>query len=131
MFPVLRENRRLVCVNGWTRLGVLADLAFDFSETPKLDWRFHLLWTDNEHADSKAPVPKIATRLLDPEKDAAIIERLSDDELGPVSLFDDPCWVERPLYANGDRAETSRCETTLMRSPVQTTPTVARAKKKR
>ena len=131
MFPVLRENRRLVCVNGWTRLGVLADLAFDFSETPKLDWRFHLLWTDNEHADSKAPVPKIATRLLDPEKDAAIIERLSDDELGPVSLFDDPCWVERPLYANGDRAETSRCETTLMRSPVQTTPTLARAKKKR
>jgi poly-gamma-glutamate synthesis protein (capsule biosynthesis protein) len=125
MFPVLRENRRLVCVNGWTRLGVLADLAFDFSEAaagPKLDWSFHLLWTDNEHAEDRAPVPKISTRLLDPDKDATVMARLSDDEQGPVDLFDDPCWVERPIYAEGDRHRDSRCETTLVRSASTASP---------
>jgi poly-gamma-glutamate synthesis protein (capsule biosynthesis protein) len=131
MFPVLRENRRLVCVNGWTRLGVLADLAFDFSSTPKLDWTFHLLWTDNEHAEDKAPVPKIATRLLDPDKDAAIIARLADDEMGPTDLFDDPCWVERPVYADGDRQQDGRCATTLVRSAPPPATVSARAKKKR
>lgn len=114
MFPVLRENRRLVCVNGWTRLGVLADLAFDFRGPPRLDWRFHLLWTDNEHAENNAPVPKIATRLLDPDEDAAILSRLSDDDMGPLDLFDDPCWAERPIHVDGDYELDTRCTTTLV-----------------
>jgi poly-gamma-glutamate synthesis protein (capsule biosynthesis protein) len=129
MFPVLRENRRLVCVNGWTRLGVLADLTFDFKAAPTLDWSFHLLWTDNEHAENKAPVPKIATRLLDPDKDAAILSRLSDDQAGPVDLFDDPCWVERPIYTDGDREAVARCRTSLVRGAPQASPAMARAKK--
>jgi len=118
MFPVLRENRRLVCVNGWTRLGVLADLAFDLSgDAKRLAWGFHLLWTDNEHAEDKALVPKITTRLLDPDKDEAILSRLSDDEAGPVDLFDDPCWFEHPLYAAGDASggRDERCATSLAR----------------
>lgn len=114
MFPVLRENRRLVCVNGWTRLGVLADLAFDFSVRPKLEWSFHLLWTDNEHAEDRAPIPKIATRVLDPAKDEAILSRLAEDSVGPVELFDDPCWIERPIYTEGDRERDPRCETSLV-----------------
>lgn len=130
MFPVLRENRRLVCVNGWTRLGVLADLAFDFKDTPRLDWGFHLLWTNNEHAEDKAQrVPKITTRLLDPEKDAAIISRLSDDAMGPVDLFDDPCWSERPIYTDADRRAGGRCGTTLARTSLQGRGAFARAKK--
>jgi poly-gamma-glutamate capsule biosynthesis protein CapA/YwtB (metallophosphatase superfamily) len=135
MFPVLRENRRLVCVNGWTRLGVLADLSFDFSGAdavgPKLDWTFHLLWTENEHAQDRSPVPKITTRLLDPQTDATIIARLTDDEVGPVDLFDDPCWVERPLYAAGDHERDPRCGTTLVRSTPSTSASSSRAKKKR
>ncbi|MBX3207465.1 MAG: CapA family protein [Labilithrix sp.] len=132
MFPVLRENRRLVCVNGWTRLGLLADLAFDFEDKPKLHWSFHVLWTENEHADDRSiAVPKITTRLLDPDADAAIVERLSDDERGPVDLFDDPCWVERPIYTEGDRRRDARCETTLVRSPPPPSHVAARAKKKR
>lgn len=129
MFPVLRENRRLVCVNGWTRLGVLADLSFDLSSPPKLDWSFHLLWTDNQHAEDKSPVPKITTRLLDHDKDAPVIARLADDEAGPLELFDDPCWVERPLYAEGDRARDPRCTTTLVRSPASAI-TAAKKRKK-
>jgi poly-gamma-glutamate synthesis protein (capsule biosynthesis protein) len=114
MFPVLRENRRLVCVNGWTRLGVLADLAFDFKDAPaRLTWGVHLLWTDNEHAEDKSPTPKITTRLLDVDKDDEIVSRLSDDDAGPVDLFDDPCWVERPLYAPGDQEKSPRCEIAL------------------
>ena len=134
MFPVLRDNRRLVCVNGWTRLGVLADLAFDFRDAPRLDWSFHLVWTENEHAEDKtAPVPKIASRLLDPDKDAAILSRLSDDEVGPVDLFDDPCWVERPVYTDADRERAARCGTTLVRTsaPPGYVAAAARHRKKR
>ncbi|MBX3232923.1 MAG: CapA family protein [Labilithrix sp.] len=111
MFPVLRENRRLVCVNGWTRLGVIADLTFDLSgAAPRLDWGFHLTWTENSHADDRKSVPTIATRLVDPAADAAILEQLAQDDEGPVALFSDPCWRER----GGEPAP--RCGTSLARS---------------
>lgn len=99
MFPVMRDNRRLVCVNGWTRLGLLAELRFRFAQsTTTLDWRSHLVWIDNEHAeDHTIAVPHIAARLLDPEKDRALVSRLSDDTRGPVALFDEPCWSERAM----------------------------------
>ncbi|MBS2016588.1 MAG: CapA family protein [Deltaproteobacteria bacterium] len=119
MFPVLQENRRLVCVNGWTRLGVLADFTFAFDEKSgdgrhadpptagrvmthaKLDWGMHLLWITNEHAEDRSiAVPKIEARLLDPEKDKAVIAKLQEDERGPVALFSDPCWFERPGAAS-------------------------------
>jgi poly-gamma-glutamate synthesis protein (capsule biosynthesis protein) len=117
MFPVLRDNRRLVCVNGWTRLGVLADLAFSFGEGgARLTWGYHLLWTENDHADDRAAVPRIATRLLDPDGDAALVSRLSDDRRGPTELFEDPCWSERPTATEGDRPTDPRCVTTLERS---------------
>ena len=96
MFPVLPENRHLVCVNGWTRLGVLADLSFTFdAKETRLDWGMHLVWIDNEHAEARAlALPKIEARLLDPGKDRAIIEKLSEDTHGPLALFSDPCWIE-------------------------------------
>lgn len=99
MFPVLRENRHLVCVNGWTRLGVLADLAFSFdtaSPRARLDWGTHLLWIDNEHADDHSlSLPKIQARLLDPTADKGIVDKLTEDARGPLALFSDPCWFER------------------------------------
>lgn len=115
MFPVLRENRRLVCVNGWTRLGVLADLSFDLAgKTPRLGWGFHLVWTENTHADDKSGVPTITSRLVDPQKDTEILELLTHDEKGPVELFSDPCWRERGGGSSG--AENPRCGTTLVHS---------------
>jgi poly-gamma-glutamate synthesis protein (capsule biosynthesis protein) len=130
MFPVLRENRRMVCVNGWTRLGVLADLAFDLAGAPRLDWSFHLLWTDNEHAEDKAPVPKIATRILDPEADAAVLSRLMQDTKGPVDLFDDPCWIEGRAD-HGEDSRDARCGTTLVRAAPRPSPAVAAVVRKR
>ncbi|MDB5220491.1 MAG: Capsule biosynthesis protein capA [Myxococcaceae bacterium] len=102
MFPVLTENRRLVCVNGWTRLGVLADLAFRFdgSKHARLDWGVHLVWVDNEHAeDRNVAMPKIEARLLEPAHDGAIIDALSKDTRGPLALFTEPCWLERDANA--------------------------------
>jgi poly-gamma-glutamate synthesis protein (capsule biosynthesis protein) len=100
MFPVLPEDRHLVCVNGWTRLGVLADLSFTFDpngeKRARLDWGTHLVWIDNEHAEDRAvAMPKIEARLLEPAKDKAIVEALSKDRRGPLALFSDPCWIER------------------------------------
>ena len=97
MFPVLTENRHLVCVNGWTRLGVLADLSFTFEgKQTRLEWGMHLVWIDNEHAVDRAiAMPKIAARLLEPTTDRAIIDKLSEDTRGPRALFSDPCWIER------------------------------------
>lgn len=97
MFPVLRGNRRLVCVNGWTRLGVIADLTFSFDEgAASVRYGTQLVWIDNEHARAReVPVPKIQVRLLDPRADATIVAKLSEDRRGPVALFDDPCWLAR------------------------------------
>ncbi len=118
MFPVLPENRRLVCVNGWTRLGVVADLAFRFdTPSPRLDWNMHLTWIDNEHVEHKdVVVPKIAARLLDPRADEEVVSRLSDDPIGPVDLFREPCWKERP-----DAADDPRCHVPLVK-PVRVAP---------
>lgn len=129
MQAALAENRRMVCVNGWTRLGVLADLSFDFRGSPRLDWGFHLLWTDNEHAENRALVPKIATRVLDPEADTGLVSRLSQDPKGPVALFEDRCWLERQPEA-GEPAIDGRCRSSLVRSAPRATPSVARAKSK-
>jgi len=117
MFPVLTENRHLVCVNGWTRLGVLADLSFTFDpngqKRPRLDWGMHLVWIENEHAEDRSvATPKIEARLLEPARDRAIVDALSKDARGPLALFSDPCWVERDGAAepgSGPRARDERC----------------------
>ena len=108
MFPVQTANRRLVCVNAWTRLGMIADLAFHFEpEGLRTEWGYHLVWTDNEHAaDHKVLVPKIEARLLDPERDRGLVAKLSEDHKGPVPVFEDPCWVESP---GSEDARAHRC----------------------
>ena len=121
MFPVLPENRRLVCVNGWTRLGVLADLSFTFdsspaaspgaspSKRPRLEWGTHLVWIDNEHAeDRNVATPRIAARLLHPQHDSVIIDALTMDRRGPLALFSDPCWLERTA-GTGTLTHDARC----------------------
>lgn len=119
MFPVLRQNRRLVCVNGWTRLGVLADLAFDFAAS-KLTWGFHLVWNENSHADDREKDTEISARLVDPAADTEILQRLSEDAEGPVALFSDPCWVERAAVAERAAGENPRCSGDLTRRQART-----------
>lgn len=138
MSAVLSDNRRLVCVNGWTRLGVLADLAFSFdggrgeatrgeatrgkAARPRLDWGVHLVWIDNEHADDRSiTMPKIQARLLDSTADKAVIDRLSEDRRGPVALFSDPCWLERSGSARAG-ARDERCSSASSSEPAPATP---------
>jgi len=106
MPPVMAGDRRLVCVNGWTRLGVLADLTFGFGEGRRAEvrWGYHLVWTDNSHADDhKVATPRIEVRPLEPTRDAAIVDQLRTDRRGPIALFADPCWLQREGSASDVR----------------------------
>ncbi len=97
MPPSYTANRRLVCVNGWTRLGMLARLALRFEENkgkPALTWGYHLLWGENEHADRRERLrPGIRVRLLDRERDREIVGRFSADMKGAPEVFRDPRWL--------------------------------------
>ena len=103
----------LICMNAWTRLGVIADLEWAWPseptarERPTLAYGYHLTWTDNEHATNRAtPMPVIVTHPLDP--DDPLVARLSHDKAGPTELFEDPCWMERGI---------TRCPTPAPRAP--------------
>jgi hypothetical protein len=110
LFPV--SPKHAISLNAWTRLGVLADLEWSWSggdkgdpaapEHAHLAWGYHLLWTDNEHADNRnEKMPRIAVRPVDPRADRPLIDRLSCDHRGPLRLFSDPCWLE----ATGQRCQ--------------------------
>lgn len=106
--------QHLVSLNGWTRLGVIADLEWawptesDSAARPSLGYGFHLTWTDNEHATNRATsMPRIAVRLLDLKQDLLLIGKLKSDKEGPTDLFEDACWMEshgsRCVPAPGER----------------------------
>lgn len=106
----VRKDRHAISLNAWTRLGILADLRWTWSEAAfggapsrapdaaaagKLEWAYHLVWVENEHATHRAlKMPRIDARLFDPVEDAPILAKLSSDEGGPTALFRDPCWIE-------------------------------------
>ncbi len=97
-FPGAQRDRHIVYLNGWTRLGMIADLEFRLGGARQraVAWGDHLVWLDNDHVlDKSNPHPRIAARTLDPSEDAAIIEKLSRDAAGPRAIFDDACWIER------------------------------------
>jgi poly-gamma-glutamate synthesis protein (capsule biosynthesis protein) len=108
-----QSRERLISLNAWTRLGVLADLEWTWPASapgsavshPALTWGYHLVWTENDHAAHRDdPMPNIEVRPLDPAADRQLIERLATDEQGPKRLFFDACWLE---------ANTKRCDTSL------------------
>jgi poly-gamma-glutamate synthesis protein (capsule biosynthesis protein) len=103
--PLPPESRqRLISLNAWTRLGVLADLEWTWSagapagtraEGRGFSWGYHLVWTENEHADNRnEALPRIEARPVDPTADKALLDRLATDEQGPKRLLVDDCWLE-------------------------------------
>jgi capsule synthesis protein PGA_cap len=97
----VRKDRHVISLNAWTRLGVLADLRWRWpagtkpGDRPTLEWGYHLVWVDNEHALHRSlPMPRIDARIFDPVADLPILAKLSTDEGGPTALFRDPCWME-------------------------------------
>ena len=96
-FPATQRDRHIVYLNGWTRLGMVADLSFqlDAPRQKLAAWGYHLVFVDSDHVlDKSNPHPHIDARLLDPIKDHAVIDKLSRDAEGPRAVFDDGCWVE-------------------------------------
>jgi poly-gamma-glutamate synthesis protein (capsule biosynthesis protein) len=97
-FPSDADSHR-VCMNAWTRLGVIADVVFRWDAANRLEvaYGYHLVWTDNEHAENHdTRSPRISARLIDPTTDAELLARLDDDPRGPVALFANAHWMERP-----------------------------------
>jgi len=96
-YPAAQKDRRIVYLNGWTRVGMIADLeiAVGARTTTLSSFGDHLVWVDNEHAHDKSnPRAPIAARLLDKKKDRAIIDKLARDAQGPRAIFDDPYWID-------------------------------------
>ncbi len=96
-YPAAQHDRHIVYLNGWTRLGMLADLELRLGGAERtVAWGNHLVWLESDHVlDKSNPHPRIVARPLDATADAAIIEKLSRDTAGPHAVFDDPCWIER------------------------------------
>jgi len=96
-YPAAQKDRHVVYLNGWTRLGMLADLSFqlDAKGPQKLAaWGFRLVFVDSDHVlDKSNPHPHIAARLLDMDRDRAVVDKLARDSAGPRTVFDDPCRI--------------------------------------
>jgi poly-gamma-glutamate synthesis protein (capsule biosynthesis protein) len=88
------QDHRIVHLNGWTRIGMIADIAFRLDAGRSTTFGYHLVFVENDHVlDSSNPHPRIVARLLDPETDREIIATLSRDAAGPRGIFDDACWI--------------------------------------
>ena len=95
--PARQGDRHVVYLNGWTRLGMLADLDFEMAPggTVRTRFGYRLVWNDNDHAsDKRNPHPRIESRLLEDEGDAAVVRKLSRDKSGPTAVFEDKCKIQ-------------------------------------
>lgn len=103
IYPAAQPDRRLVYLNAWTRLGMIADLSITLSDAPFASFGHRLVWTENAHPDDpKNPNARLVARPLDLEADADIVAKLSADAHGPADVFDGPCRLD------GDAAPTCR-----------------------
>ena len=96
-YPPTQADRHVVYLNGWTRVGMIADLDIRLDQTPHVaSFGYHLVFIDSDHVlDKSNPHPRIVARLLDPLADHTAIAKLSKDPQGPHQVFDDPCWLDR------------------------------------
>jgi len=93
--PVVLPNRKQVSANAWTRLGVVADLAFAFEGAKTIThFGYHLVWNDRPKLERRGDDPIVA-RLLT-HADRELIERFARDKEGPNALFVSPCWRDSP-----------------------------------
>jgi poly-gamma-glutamate synthesis protein (capsule biosynthesis protein) len=120
LFPSAPDPH-LVCMNAWTRLGVIADVSFSWDAARRLEvaYGYHLVWTDNDHAEHPARASsRIVARLVDPTTDAALIARLDDDARGPVELFTNEHWMDRAaIPPSGERTAAGARQPRLAAAP--------------
>jgi poly-gamma-glutamate capsule biosynthesis protein CapA/YwtB (metallophosphatase superfamily) len=95
-YPPAQADRHIVYLNGWTRVGMIAELDMRLDERRHVSaFGYHLVFVESDHVLDKAnPHPRIVARTLDPDLDRAIIADLSRDAAGPRTVFDNPAWIE-------------------------------------
>lgn len=96
--PVVLPNRKQVSANAWTRLGVIADVAFTFDEgKPRASFGYHLVWNERPKHDRHGG--DVVTARLVTRADTDLVERFGRDKDGPNALFTSPCWRDDPSAA--------------------------------
>ncbi len=94
-YPAAQRDRHIVYLNGWTRIGMLAEIDLRFDATGRnTTFGYDLVFVESDHVlDKSNPHPRIATRILLRDQDHVIIDKLARDAVGPRAIFDDPCWM--------------------------------------
>ncbi len=112
VMPVVVPDRRAVSVNAWTRLGVVADLVFDWpagASRPDLRYGYHLIWNARPRGEGQGQeTPEIQARLIDSKADAELIANFGRDKLGPNVLFESPCWLQGKEPCSGPQTKASK-----------------------
>lgn len=95
-WPARQTDRRIVYLNAWTRLGMVADLELSIGRgASPARFGYHLVWTENDHyKDKRDPHPRIETHVLDDVAHARVIERLKADKTGPIAVLTDACRIQ-------------------------------------
>ncbi len=104
--PVVLPDRMQVSANSWTRIGLIADLAFSFpagAAHPTLRYGYHVVWNDKPKLERRG-TDDIVARLVSPEADTELVARFALDREGPNALFHSPCWL-RDAGRGGKRCE--------------------------
>ncbi|MBL9112337.1 MAG: CapA family protein [Myxococcales bacterium] len=122
--PVVVSDRRQVSANAWTRVGLVADLAFTFTEgKPKVSgFGYHVIWNERKPTEIKGKSTIVARVLGRDDRD--LLARFAADPDGPNAIFGSACWRDNHDTAPSDTA----CATPHASEPVKRT---ARGGKKR
>ena len=119
--PVVLPDRFQVSANSWTRIGMVADLAFSFpsgATRPTVRYGYHVVWNDKPKLERRG-TDDIVARLVSPESDTELMARFALDREGPNAIFLSPCWIR----------DGKRCEGSL--EPRPTTANTAPTKDRR
>ena len=94
--PVVLPNRKQVSANAWTRVGIVADLAFGFEAgKPTItSFGYHLVWNDRPKLEKRGDDAIVARLLTHADKE--LIGRFARDKDGPNAIFESPCWRDEP-----------------------------------
>jgi len=93
--PVVLPNRKQVSANAWTRVGLVADLAFSWptaGKPPTVAFGYHVVWNDKPKLEKRGS-EDLVVRLLT-RNDRELLERFALDRDGPNGIFASRCWRE-------------------------------------
>lgn len=121
--PVVLPNRKQVSANAWTRVGLVADLAFAWPVAGKpavVSFGYHVVWNDKPKLEKRGKEALLA-RLLT-RSDRELLDGFTKDPEGPNALFASRCWRD-----DVSTAPSNAC----LEGPISSSPKTARKPSKR